>query len=226
MKSLILTTLFLIFNNIGYSQIKESLYPDFINQSLVTITSNKNWKVLTKVDGDLNNDQLNDKVIVLESKDSILEKRCDKCKSSLNKARILLILIKKNGSHKVEIQNNKFIARSNEGGMAPYLEPELSIEEGNLNIFYQYTRSQQSYSFKMIKTKMTIINAMSISTHAATGDFEHDFYDFLKNKIISKKGNISNDKETIEIINFNSSAKPLSEFKEMYEWEITSNKFI
>ena len=121
----------------SFAQNSETIYPNFIGHTLNSIHNNSDWKILVKVEGDLDGDNLNDCVIVLESKDSIIEKRCNDCKSFQQKPRILLVLTFDDDKLQVIIQNNQFIARGNEGGMSPYIEPELTIDNGLLKIFYQ-----------------------------------------------------------------------------------------
>lgn len=226
MKKRILTILFLALSVLSYSQNKESNYPNFIGQNLSLIENNLDWRILQKVSGDLNKDGIEDFVLILESKNCIPEKRCTDCKFVMNKPRIILVLTNQNGNKKVIIQNDKFIARGDEGGMLPYLEPELSIENGLLTIYYQYTRSNQSYTFEFKNKKMKILRAESNGVHSASGDYENDKFDFKKREIISNIGNISKEKEITKIIKFKINPKSLSEFREMYEWEIADNKYL
>jgi hypothetical protein len=226
MKKRILTLLFLGFFILGCSQNNESIYPNFIGQNLNTIENNSDWEILQKTFGDLNKDGFNDFALILESKDSILEKRCSDCKLLKNKPRIIVILLNQNNIEKAIIQNNNFIARGDEGGMLPHLKPELSIENGLLNIYYQFTRSNQSYIFEFDNSHMVIIKAESNGVHSASGNFENDKYDFKKGEIISETGNISQEKVETEIIKFDIKPKSLSEFGEMSEWEITKNKYL
>jgi len=109
--------LFLCFYILGFSQNKDSLYPNFVGKHLIEIKQNPDWKLLEKVSGDLDDDDLDDMVLILESKDSIPEKRCLDCKLLKNKPRIILVLFNLDGKQKVKIQNNEFIARGDEGGM-------------------------------------------------------------------------------------------------------------
>ena len=211
---------------IGYAQNNKSVFPNFMGQDSMTISKNANWKILVKSIGDLDKDKHNDCVLILESKESILEKRCSDCKLLKNKPRIILVLINTNGKLITTIQNNNFIARGNEGGMAPYIEPELFIKNGFLTIFYQYTRGNMSYSFKYKNNDMLIVNAISNRVEAASGNYEFDTYDFKKRKIIVKKGNIAQNNEATEIIKIKKTPQKLTEFKEMYDWEVAENKFL
>ena len=226
MKKRILTSLFLAFCILGCSQNNKSIYPNFIGQNLDAIENNSNWKVLQKSSGDLNKDGINDFALILESKDSILEKKCSDCKVLKNKPRIIVVLLNQNSGEKVIIQNNKFIARGDEGGMLPYLEPELSIKNGLLTIYYQYTRSNQSYTFGYKNDRMEIKSAENNGVDSASGNFKNDKYDFKKGIITSEKGNISQEKVETEIIKIDIKPKSLSEFGEMSEWEIAENKYL
>lgn len=226
MKTRIFTIIISIISFAGFSQSKEFQYPDFKNKVLKNVLSSENWEVLTETTGDLNNDDKEDKVLILQSKDSIKEKRCEFCYFIKNKARIIIVALNQNDKYKIITQNNKFIARGNEGGMLPYLEPELSINDGQLKIYYQYTRSNQSYKFEYKDDDMVIVSAESNGVHSASGNFENDKYDFDENEIISTTGNISDEKEQTKIIKFKAKPKTLSEFEEMGSWKITEFKFL
>lgn len=220
------TLLLSAFCVLGYSQINSSSYPDFIGQYLDAVENNKEWEIIQKASGDLNRDGLEDLSLILESTDSIPEKRCSNCKLSKNKPRIILVLLNQINGEKVIIQNNNFIARGDEGGMLNYIEPELSIENGVLTVLYQYLRSNQSYTFELKNGRMEITGAKSYGVHAATGNFENDQYDFKTGEIISETGNISQEKVATEILKINVKPKSLSEFGLMYDWKITENKYL
>lgn len=226
MKKRILIILFLSFYILGFSQNKDSIYQNFVGKHLSEIKQNSNWKLLEKVSGDLNKDDLNDIVLILESTDSIPEKRCLNCKLLKNKPRVILVLFNLDGTQKVKIQNNEFIARGDEGGMSPYIEPELSIKNGLLSIYYQYTRSNQSYTFKYKNKRMEILRAESMGVHSASGNYENDKFDFTSGTLTSETGNISEEKSKTKIIEFKKKPKSLSEFGPMYEWEITEYKYL
>ena len=210
----------------GYSQNSEFEYPNFIGQNLNLVENNPNWLILKKSSGDLNKDGMEDYALILESKDSVFEKRCADCYILKSKPRIILILLDQNEFQKVIIQNNEFIARGDEGGMAPYLEPELSIKNGLLNIFYQYTRSNQSYTFEFTNDQLEIICAEDNGVHSASGNFENNSYDFKEGEIITQTGNISQDHLKTEVTKIDINPKSLSEFGRMYEWEVIEGKYL
>jgi len=202
-------------------------YPDFMGQKLAAIENNPNWKVLIKTTGNLNYDSKDDVAIVIESKEDFIEIRCADCPTSLSKARVILVFLNKDDEFIVQIQNNEFIPRSDEGGMSAEIEPDISIENNQLTISQQYTRSNISYIFKYQEDTFNIISAESNSVHAASGDTQHCLFDFSKNEITITEGNISNEEneeeaknEKVTVLKFDKKAKPLSEFKAMYEWEI------
>lgn len=222
----ILTKLLLLICAVVYSQNDKSNYPNFIGQNLKVIENNSDWIVLQKSSGDLNNDGLNDYAIILESKDSILEKRCSSCKLLKNKTRIIVVLLDQNEKEKVITQNNSFIARGDEGGMLPHLEPELSIENGLMTIYYQYTRANQSYTFQLKNNRMEILKAESNGIHSASGNYENEKYDFTKGEIIIETGNISTEKTIKDVIKIDVKPKLLSEFGKMYDWKVIENKYL
>jgi len=218
--------LFLVSSFLLNAQESQYVLPNFLGKNLQSIENNLGWKTIQKAIGDLNKDGFEDFALILESADSIFEKRCNDCKILKNKARIILVLFNKNDSLIVAIQNNKFIARSNEGGMLPYLEPELKIENGKLIIYYQYTRSNQSYTFEWKSNQLLITSAESNDIHATTGNYKFDSFDFKKDEIITRIGNISEEDEKTNILKFSAKPKSLSEFGYMYDWKIIENKFL
>ena len=226
MAKLIFTILIALLYVSGYSQSDEYTYPDFFGQDLQSVENNPDWKILQKSSGDLNKNGLNDYALILESKDSVFEKRCADCYLLKSKPRIILILLDQKLCEEVIIQNNVFIARGDEGGMAPYLEPELSIKNGLLNIFYQYTRSNQSYTFEFSNDRLELICAENNGVHSASGNFENIKYDFKEGEIITKTGNISQDDEKTEVTKIDINPKSLSEFGRMYEWEVFEDKYL
>lgn len=226
MKKRILTIILSITSVLVFSQNMEVNYPKFIGQYLIMIENNSQWKILKEANGDLNNDGLEDLTLILESKNSILEKRCLNCKIFKTKPRIILVFLNDGENQKTIIQNNTFIARGDEGGMLINIEPELSIKNGMLKIYYQYVRSNQSYTFEFINNQMKLVGAESNGVHSVSGDFESKKFDFIQQEIITTTGNISREGDKTEILKIDVKLKSLSEFDEMYEWEVTENKYL
>lgn len=226
MKNLIFFFLFTNLFALGFSQDNAALYPDFREQDLNSIEKNTEWNVLNRATGDLNKDGLSDYALILESQNSILEKRCGDCKMVKSKPRIIVVLLGQNIGEKVIIQNNEFIIRDYEGGMTPDLQPEISIENSLLTIHYQFTRSNQSYTFSFQNNLMEIIKAESHGVHNALGDFESDVYDFKQGVILSESGNIGQEKVVSKEIRFDTQPKSLSELGRMSTWKIAENKYL
>ncbi|HLT52381.1 MAG TPA: hypothetical protein VKZ97_00720 [Flavobacteriaceae bacterium] len=208
------------------AQTSSTPYPDFIGQTFSEIAQNPEWLILKETQGDLNHDSKPDYVLVLEAKDSIVEKFCEACKNIKSKPRILLVLIDQNGEKRSVIQNNKFIARGNEGGMLPYLEPDISIKDSALTIYYQYTRGNQSYTFEYVNKDFVITRAESHDVHATTGNMESHKFDFRKKILVSEYGNISEQNSKSESIKLEVESRSLSDFKEMYDWEVAPNIYL
>jgi len=218
---------FLVITNLIFSQEIDD-YPNFKNSSLQEIEGNADWKILEEAEGDLNFDGKADKAIILESKDSIIEKRCEDCYKLKNKSRIILVLLNDNDKYKVVSQNNEFIARGDEGGMLNYLEPEISISNNQLKIFYQYVRSNMTYIFKHKKGSIQIESFKSVGVESASGNYGENIVDFNDNIVTIKNGHISEDPENDKIkrIHFNQEPRKLENFGTMNSWEVVSNVFL
>lgn len=224
----ILLLLFSLTHIFVSSQNQESIYPDFTNSPFSEINNQKDWEILVSAKGLLNTDTKEHLAIVLESKESVFEYRDNQLKKRKNKARVILILMNVNDQLKVISQNNVFIKRPDEGGMLPYIAPELFIKNKQLIISYQYTRGNISYTFEYENNDMILIEAKSAGVTSATGNFESDYFNFKKKHIVSVTGHISSDVDKKEIHPMKSDIelKKLSDFKQMYEWEIIKNKFL
>jgi hypothetical protein len=228
MKIQLLALTLLISISIQYPQKEVSVpLPDFKGLTLTQVKKNQDFTILTKTIGDLNNDHVNDLALVLETKDSIYEIREPfKERAIKGKARILLVFLHKNGKQIVHTQNNKFIARSYEGGMLPYIEPTLKIEENKLIFYYEYTRGSQWYHFLLKDNQFRIVYAEDYGVNGASGDFSNYKYDFENKKLTAREGNVGVDKEKVTVSKFEVLAKALSDFNEMYEWEVLEDHFL
>lgn len=216
---------FLITTILSYSQDIHFDYPHFKGKTLIEIQENSDWSIIKKASGDLNGDTIDDLAIVIEYKNKVFETRCDECRLK-QKPRIILVLLNSVNIHKVIIQNNVFIAREDEGGMLPQISPELSITDKLLTIYYQYTRGNQSYTFKFNKDKMKVLKASSFGVHNNAGDFEGREFDFFKNELKVETGNISDEVFKTKIYKFKIQPKSLSEFGKMYDWKIVENYYL
>jgi hypothetical protein len=220
-----IAVLLLFFCIDGYAQNKTMTYPDFVGKSLSSIKQNRQWTTLKEVSGDLNNDGKADVALILESTNSLPEKRGGG-NFQKGKPRIILVFLSIRNKKQVIEQNNKFIARDDEGGMMPHLTPKLSIEKGTLTIEYDYTRDSQSYDFRYRNGKIVIVSAAGSGYESGSGNYQNVKYDFVKNRIILKSGNVSADKEKTKVIEIRQKPKSLSEFGEMYDWKIYTDCYL
>lgn len=218
MKKQIHILLLIFFTTLSYSQNEAINYPNFVGKDLTSIQKNKDWVILDQVSGHLNNDLKKDKALVIESKDSVNEKRCDHCDISKSKARIVLVLLHEKGKLIVHSQNNEFIPRADEGRKELEISPIIVIENNEFIIFQQYVRDFFSYKFKLQDDQFNIVRATTIESdiHMITSNK----YDFIKGTITQKTNRIASKKEKIKMIKFNVKSKSLSEFKQMHEWKI------
>lgn len=226
MKTIILISIFFI-SNLIFSQDYNN-YPSFKNSSLNEIKENSDWKILQEAKGDLNFDGREDIAVILESKDSIYEKKCEDCYRLKDKPRIIIVLLNENDEYRAISQNNEFIARGGDGVMITYLEPEISIENNKLKIYYQFTRANCTYIFEHNKGSIEIEHFKSVGVESATGNYREHIVDFDKNIVTIKKGHISTDPENDEVrtIPFNKKPKVLEELGRMNSWEIVSDVYL
>ena len=204
-------------------------YPDLSGMTLGEIQALPDWNILIQSEGLLDGDSLNDIVIVLESKDSIMEVRCQECEIIPNKTRIILVLTTNKSSPKVRIQNNHFIARPNEGGRIKNLRPQIKIADKRLSIFYQYEGSNSvDYGFEFRKKALVLVYAKQITDHDRK-ELEVKHYDFIQGSLtieISRSFDVEKRRMPEELFTTNvldishHKMKPLAEFWEMYSWEI------
>ena len=105
----------------------------------------KGWKVLDKVDGDLNKDNLADTAAVLEQDMELKTQGYDTAPE-----RILIILFKqKDGSCKLAADADKAVLRANEGGIFGDPYDSISIKNGVLSIaFYGGSIDRWGYTYK------------------------------------------------------------------------------
>jgi hypothetical protein len=140
------------------------VYPDFHDTTISEIRENTNWEIIAETKGNLDADSKEDMVIILQSKDSVAEKRCETCEQKTQKVRILLVLLRKDNVLKVVVQNNVFIARMDEGGMTKEMVPEISINDNQLNLSYLLVRGERHYIFEKQDRDIVLIKATTLST--------------------------------------------------------------
>lgn len=224
MKSFLLCVLFLISTD-AFGQHDGTKYPDFFGLTLAEVVDHEGWRVIEKATGYLSSGQVEATVVVLQSGSHEFVSCSESAELLQNEERIILVLISQEGEPRVTIQNNEFIVRPNEGGMMCYIEPKLSIENNQLNILYQYTRSNRQYTFEYSNGEMILVSAKSVGVSG--GRFYSSFYDFRRKVIESEEGSIGSDSSTQETIPIEFDGfKTLSEFGEMNEWEVAEYKLL
>lgn len=160
-----------------------SVYPDFMKENFRDDTIPGGWKVLKIATGDLNSDGLNDIAVVYESKDSLIHYRCFLDSQSKIPGRSIVVYLQKDGHFIPFVQNHDLVARADEGGMLPYLEPNLEIKNLELSLSFLYTRSSTSYHFKHNGTNFELIRAYSGGISSpGIGSFESTNFDFNSKK--------------------------------------------
>lgn len=224
---IILLFIFLLISSTAFSQASEADYPDFSGKTLSEVDKTKRWIVIEKAEGYLNSDQIKDVAVILQSGSHHFKSCSESADLLADEERIILVLISNDGKPKVTIQNNRFIARPDDGGMTCYLKPSISAKKHKLNISYQYTRAHRKYNFAYRDGDMILVRAETFDRHAASGNFSSNTFDFIGKKIFVKEGNISSDSVSTKSIPIKYDGyKKLSEFGEMYEWEIAEYKYL
>jgi hypothetical protein len=224
MKSLLLCAL-LLFSTEAFGQQDRAEYPEFYGLTLAEVVDNEDWRVIKKATGYLSFNQVEATVLVLQSGSHEFVSCSESADLLRNEERIILVLTSREGEPKVIIQNNKFIARPNDSGMMCYIEPELVIEDNQLTILYQFTRSNRQYTFEYSEGEIILVSAKSVGVSG--GKLYSDFYDFRRKVIESEEGSIGSDSSTQETIPIEFDGfKTLSEFGEMNEWEVAEYKFL
>jgi hypothetical protein len=222
-KTTLIISLFYI--SFTYSQVKNKIiFPNFKDFTLSKVQKNKKWKILKEATGYLNKDSILDFVLILQSTNkNYLEKDNYGNEIEHSYPRIILLLI----NNKTILQNNTFIARGNEGGMSPYLEPIITIKNKQLIVFCEYTRAYTEYVFEYKNCSMLLVKARDSYVHSVTGNFEYNIYDFVNKEVTVETGNISKvnfKKKTVFIKNLN--IRKLSKLKKMHEWEVLEGKYL
>ena len=205
-------------------------YPELSGMTYKDLSDLQDWYILTQAEGRLDKDAVEDRVIILESKDSIVEKRCENCPGLPNKARIIAVLLSNDSQPKVGIQNNRFIARPNEGGTVRRLAPKIKIADNALLVYYQYERSSNiEYRFEFREKELVLVHGKSEIDH--DGELVVKNYDFVNGNLTIESTTFPNPEnnrmsgefftsETEVIDVSHHQLRSLADFKEMYSWEI------
>ncbi|MCH8556663.1 MAG: hypothetical protein LAT84_02520 [Balneolia bacterium] len=201
----------------------EIKYPDFSKMTVDEVSEVSGWTIIKQASGHLSSDDSEDMVVILQSGDHRFV-NCDESAELLkDEKRIILVLTAGEREPKVSIQNNRFIAPPISGGMECYLEPDISIENGQLWISYQYVRANSTYTFEFIDESLVLVSAKKAGVSGSV--FSSNHFDFLSGVVTTEKGSISSDSATIETISVECDGfKKLSDMTERHGWELADFK--
>ena len=185
-----------------------------------------NWFLKDSAYGDLNRDGLDDYAIVMEYRDTLMEKRPNGYTNE-GGPRILAILVKnkKNDSLDLLLQNNTFITRYGEGGMDPEAYGKVSIKKGVLQVLIQFLRGSLSYDFKILGGDVYLVAGRAGGSSG--GIFEFFEADFINRKISMESGKISAQK--LKKVQHKLPLNPLKKLRDMtmiYEWEFYPDYYL
>jgi hypothetical protein len=191
------------------------------------------WKVLDKVEGDLNKDNMIDAAIVIEyTKEVTIESNEDGEETAdTSKPRVLFILLKDSaGTYNLSTQSNDFILLSSDGAMLG--DPYSPMEIQNGSLILNFTGGGPSmwvlkYRFRYQNNDWYLIGATNTGLVRGTGDVETYDYNFITGDVEIKKGNISEEKEMKKKINIGKT--PLRTFKTFirpWSWEVYDGQSI
>ncbi len=197
----------------------------------------KNWKIIDSVQGDLNQDNQQDLVLILEHHTAINEDRAYgnyeiELITETQKPRILAVYFKVNNKYRLAIQNNDFVLRSEEGGKMG--DPLKSIRVDNNKLILSFEggnewRWKLNYEFEYLQKQWNLVMANNVYYHKDSGEMVDKQYDFVDRTIKTVVGsifkrNISN--TTDEDILVFGSQRTLNDFKKPWTWEITKDNYL
>lgn len=171
--------IFLLIGSSAFGQYSKIKYPNFTGESLYQVSHTKGWVIIEKAKGYLNSDHEVDFAVILQSGTHHFVSCKVSAKLLADEQRIILVLMSKNGQPTVTIQNNKFIARPDEGGMLCYLKPHISIKNHQLKILYQYTRASMRYYFEYKSHHLLLVRAFYAGASGG-GYYSSDSINFKK----------------------------------------------
>lgn len=217
----------------------EKDYPQIIKsgQEIADFVT-KDWKIVDKKQGDLNNDRLDDCALVVKAASpEFLNKNSGLGEDIFDtNPRILIILFKsKTGAgYELAEQSNSFIIAADSPTMA---EPfnELTIKNGILQLNFEqwmsagsWSASNASYKFKYSNGEFILIGADKTDSQRNSGETETRSYNFLTGKEKISTGNFSEDKKDKVVWKTYKlkKLKTLKTFKAPFSWEIEPDFYI
>ncbi|MGN7987386.1 hypothetical protein ACTJKC_08600 [Pedobacter sp. 22226] len=169
----------------------------------------KGWKVIYKVKGDLNKDNVPDEAIIIQNtnpKNIIKNGSMGGNKLNVN-PRMLLVLFKTPGQYQLQAQNTRFIPTENDTVSTCLADPlqetgAIMIKNGTLILSYQYWLSCGSYevsnldyTFRFQNQKMELIGFDISSYSRSSGEETITSLNFsTRKKSETSGGNMFSDK--------------------------------
>jgi hypothetical protein len=192
------------------------------------------WTILDSIKGDLNKDYIDDAVIILQHKDSVMLANAEG-DTTQTQPRVLLILFKNTVSNNFELieQSNSFILKHDNSAMEdPYESLAINKEvlEISFNIFYNmgsWYVTNATYKFRYQQGQFVLIGAENSSFHRSTHDYENYSYNFLAKKRSLTKGNDNKgaEKTTWKTVKI-PTLKTLKTFAEPFTWEVEKDIYL
>lgn len=194
------------------------------------------WMVLDSAKGDLNNDKHSDIAVVIQCKDTV---EFDNDESHIIpdscQPRILLLMLYNSATKQYDLVENSetFILCHDNPNMSDPFQ-EITIMNGLLNITFEifmyagsWTMSNHIYKFRYSNKKFVLIGAENSSTHRATGETEHQVYNFSTGKIKITKGNVATERQKIEWRKMiKRDLKTLASIIRPFQWEVSKGLFL
>ncbi|RZL45368.1 MAG: hypothetical protein EOP00_17595 [Pedobacter sp.] len=195
------------------------------------------WKIVDSVSGDLNNDKEPDLVMVLEFYAAVKESRAygdneTDLITELQKPRILAIYFKAGKNYKLNLQNNNFVLRAEEGGSTGDPLRPMRITGNKLVLNYEGGAGWKwklNYSFKHNNGTWQLTEAENYAYHSSSGEMSHKKYDFVNRKrtVINGTVNDRNAANKTEQQSLNSGKiRTFATFKKPWTWEIRPGEFL
>jgi hypothetical protein len=192
----------------------------------------KNWQIMSKTPGDLNNDRAADCVLVIRNTDAKFLNKNDGLGTEIydTNPRILVILFKnvEKNLYQLAKQSNSFIVTPDSPTMSEPFQ-EASIKNGVLQLSFEqwssagsWSMAQMSYKFRFQNGDFVLIGADKTESMRNTGEMETRSYNFLTKKVRIETGNFSSDKKgKVRWKAFKlEKLKTFDTFKAPFDWEI------
>lgn len=154
------------------------------------------WEWIDTGIGDLNNDTLDDVVMVLQCRDTILGDTTGLGGAPVLAApRKLVVLFGTGTGYRLVLDNNRFMLRSNEGGGFDPFE-KADVKDGKLVLrFYGGSawRYARSYTFRWQQEAFVLVAAEAANFHVPSGEGTKHAYDFLTHRLTTTTGKVDED---------------------------------